>query len=440
MNKQYAHELSAVLNSLKNKIVLVTSLLEIDNQLDISGWVHILEPISIPMVSADFPLIAAICGGGSSGKSTLFNALVGKKISPTGGRAGMNRKVLVAFHENFLVNSGFLTYLFEPFGCTPEPLKNSSDLIFPGPPVYITSKTLPKNLILLDTPDFDTGSGGSYTNRDLAHQALKTADLFIYIFTNSNYKNRDNTDFMAYTLAGVGKKHCFLVYRIYPSFSSREITEHAMTVAQNIYGNDAEKYVLGIYRADEDNSVAAGEKFMQLYSVPENQMTLFRTLQSMDSEKQRKKILKTILHDIVQNAENIYHSCDSYIQALKRCNDALYTGQNPDAKETSGHFPVDRIRAGLSQLWNTSEAQHIKARRKKGDFIGFPFKAFVNVIKWAGEKTSISNKLSSKFYDKLKVEKTGEIQKQGPGIIPESEALLKGIKEDIEIIKKAVET
>lgn len=71
-------------------------------------------------------------------------------------------------------------------------------------------------MVIMDTPDFDTGSKGTYTNRNLARQALETADIFIYIFTNSNYNNRDNTDFISQSLTGIGKRHCFLIYRVYP--------------------------------------------------------------------------------------------------------------------------------------------------------------------------------------------------------------------------------
>ncbi|MCK7503273.1 MAG: hypothetical protein MZV70_03630 [Desulfobacterales bacterium] len=76
-------------------------------------------------------------------------------------------------------------------------------------------------LILMDTPDFDTGARGRYANRRSAQGALEAADLLIYVFTNSNYNNRDNTDFIARMLTGIGRRKCFLVYRCYPSFTRR---------------------------------------------------------------------------------------------------------------------------------------------------------------------------------------------------------------------------
>ena len=404
MEKGLTPELSGALKSLRYKIPLVTSKLSLDDQLNISGWAHVLKGKLIPMFSPDFPLLAAICGGGSSGKSTLFNAMVGKKISPTGGKAGINRKVLVAAHENLLTNGDFLSFLFEPFGCTPEPLKNISELTSPGPPVYVPTKYFPPNLVLMDTPDFDTGSRGAYTNRNITRQALEAADLFIYIFTNSNYNNRDNTDFIAKALTGIGKRHCFLVYRVYPSFSSQEITDHAMTVAGNIYGEDAEKYVLGIYRADEDNSVAAGEKFMQLYAVPDDQPTLTQALQRIDSGKQRGELLKTILQDVTQQADDIRISCELSIKALQLYLDALSAAQSHCVQEALSHFPMDRVMKRFAQLWLITDPGHIKAMRKTGDVVGFPFKILVRMMKWAGKIVSENHKPPEKLNYKQKVE------------------------------------
>jgi len=127
------------------------------------------------------------------------------------------------------------------------------DLLQAGGPLYLQTRTGLFDLVLMDTPDFDTGARGQYANRPSAQGALEAADLLIYIFTNSNYNNRDNTDFIARMLTGIGRRKCFLVYRCYPSFTDTEVTEHAMTVARNIYGGPAERYVLGIFRADEDN-------------------------------------------------------------------------------------------------------------------------------------------------------------------------------------------
>ena len=257
MENLYGQNLNDALQKLRSNIPRVTDRLGLDLGKDVVTWANIVDSKLLTRLSPDFPLMATICGGGSSGKSTLFNSLVGERLSPVGGSAGMNRRVLVSAHKELLSQPDILTALFEPFGCLPDPLKDMQDLTLPGCPSYVLCDVVPKNLVLMDTPDFDTGAKGTYINRDVAQQALESSDIMIYIFTNSNYNNRENTDFISEMLTGIGMRKCFLVYRVYPSFEKEEIREHAMTVARNIYGNEAERYVLGIYRTDEDNAVAA---------------------------------------------------------------------------------------------------------------------------------------------------------------------------------------
>ncbi len=219
--------------------------------------------------------MVTICGGGSSGKSTLFNSIVKEELSPVGGSAGLNRRVLFSAHEELLENPDFLSALFEPFGTLPRPLKDRNELTTPGPPVYVSSNAIPKSLVLMDTPDFDTGAKGVYTNREVSRQALESSDILIYIFTNSNYNNRENTDFISEMLTSIGMRKCFLIYRVYPSFETQEVQEHAMTVAGNLYGSVADQYVLGVFRTDEDNAVASGEKIMTLRPVGKEVSVVF---------------------------------------------------------------------------------------------------------------------------------------------------------------------
>ena len=47
-------------------------------------WCRTLDRKLLPRLGPGFPLVAAICGGGSAGKSTLFNSLSGKPTGPPG--------------------------------------------------------------------------------------------------------------------------------------------------------------------------------------------------------------------------------------------------------------------------------------------------------------------------------------------------------------------
>jgi hypothetical protein len=369
-------------------------------QTDIGAWCRSLDYKLLPMLSPDFPLLVAICGGGSSGKSTLVNTLAQEAISPTGGMAGINRRVLVATHPDNAEKKDFLSFLFEPFGTTPEPVQNISDLTVPGAPLYGVTKGMPKQVMVMDTPDFDTGARGAYVNREVARQAMETADVLIYVFTNSNYNNRDNTDFVAKMISGIGVRKAFLIYRVYPSFSEKEVVEHAMTVGRNIYGGDADECILGIYRADESNAVASGETWMDVRPVRENDPPLLDALVKMDVGELRSDLIKSIMEDVMNQADRYLEQAETSKDRLDLYRYAIATTQHHSVHEALAHFPMDRIIKRFAEIWLSTDPAHIQAMRKAGKVIGYPASAIFKAIAWT--KRSFSNEPARLVQDNFK--------------------------------------
>lgn len=363
-------------------------------------WVQTLDRKLLPRLDGDFPLVAAICGGGSTGKSTLFNTLVGHRVSPTGGRAGLNRRVLVATTKSHTPQQALLDYLGHTFGEAPRPLENQEQLITPGRPLYYESEALPQRVVLLDTPDIDTGAKGHYANRDLARQSLEVADLFVYIFTNATYNNLDNTDFIARMLTGVGTRPSYLIYRVYPSFSDDEVREHAGTVIKNIYGPDGGGNVLGLFRADEDNGVAAGEKPMVLRSVQGSHSSLDGALAALDPAPLRGRLLATMFDDAVDQAKQMNRKIHGVKAHLEEYAHALETAQSKCVQNALSHFPTDRVLRRFAQIWLDSDPTHIKLMRGTGKVIEWPMKTVIKTVrrlkdpKQSKKKPSSEEKLS----------------------------------------------
>ena len=381
-------EIAANIKRLRGDLPRIVETLHLEDEVDISPWTSIVDKKLLPRLAGDFPLVAAICGGGSSGKSTLFNSMVQKHVSPTGGTAGINRRILVAGNADRFKKQGQFEQLLAAFGVDALPLAGKQDLITPGNPRYLLENNIPPNLILLDTPDFDTGLKGSYTNRDMARQALELADILIYIFTNANYNNRDNTDFIARMLTEIGQRKCFLVYRVYGSYAEHEIKEHAQTVAQNLYGESATEYVLGVYRAEEDNQVAADEKFVNLKSVNKNdEVSLISDIGQLDVQALRMELNTLVYEDIMASAKDMLAKANTSRDNLHLYREALQTTQSHCVQEALQHFPIKPVLKRFSQIWFEGDPSHVKFLRKAGSFIEIPYKAAVNTAKWfAGKK------------------------------------------------------
>jgi len=348
----------------------------------LDSWREALQKKLLPRLMPDFPVTAAICGGGSSGKSTLFNTLAGAHISPTGGTAGINRRVLLALNAEYESRENFLPALFQPFGSSPRRLTQSHELTRPGDPLCVLLPQMPKNMVLLDTPDFDTGAGGVYTNRELARQSLQAADVLIYIFTNANYNNRDNTDFIARMLTGVGIRECFLVYRVYPSFGDDEVHDHAMTVARNLYGAHAESHVRGIYRADEDNAVAAGQRLMTLTPVRPGDPDLGLALARIDPHQVRRELFRSTLKEVLRQAEVFCEQARLDRTGMALYLDALRGCQSHCAHQALTHFPMDHVLRRFAQVWVDTDPGYIKAMRRTGHVVEWPFKTILNTVRW----------------------------------------------------------
>jgi len=376
------------LAQLRSNIPRLADLLQLGDEEAIRFWKVMVDAKLLSRLAPDFPVVAAICGGGSSGKSTLFNSLVGERFAPTGGTAGLNRRVLFSVPARRAGQTDLLTNLAKPFKAVPEPLKDPRELTTPGKPLYVLNHTHSDRLVLLDTPDFDTGARGSYTNREATRMALEAADILIYIFTNSNYNNRDNTDFIAQMLTGIGKRKCYLVYRVYPSFTAQEVMDHAMTVARGIYGEDADQYLLGIFRTDEDNQIAAGESFMTLKPADPKDPPFLQALQSIDSTQIRLELYASILNDVCRRAGLLRDRAEVSLARLRLYHDTLQMAQNQCTRDALKHFPMDRIVQRFARIWAKTDPAHVKVMRRTGSVIEFPLRMLAGAAGWAKNQVS----------------------------------------------------
>ncbi len=383
------------LRTLKGAVTSLADLMNLDSRPAIDAWQQAVDTRLLPRLMPEFPLVAAICGGGSSGKSTLFNTLAGEAVSPTGGRAGINRRILISLNASHRSTPEVAKALFDPFGCPPQPLAQMDQLTTPGDPLLHYGTALPAGLALLDTPDFDTGSAGSYQNREMAERSLRAADVLVYIFTNANYNNRDNTDFIARMLTAVGTRNCFLVYRVYPAFTDAEVLDHAGTVARNLYGDRARQHVLGIYRAGEDNQVAAGQQPMTIAPVHDGQPGLMAALAQMDPRQVRGELHRSIFSDVVDQAQRFLGEVRQSAGHLALYLESLRTVQRHRVQDALGHLPMDAVVRRFSEIWQATDPTHVKIMRTTGRVVETPVRLLMRAAKWLGGDRERANRLTA---------------------------------------------
>ena len=83
-----------------------------DERREFSSAVDLLKHKVIPLLRHECPLLVAVTGGGSVGKSTLFNLLAGGKYSGVKSKAGYTRRALAAIHPSVARDKARLELLF----------------------------------------------------------------------------------------------------------------------------------------------------------------------------------------------------------------------------------------------------------------------------------------------------------------------------------------
>lgn len=131
------------------------------------------------LASPDAPLLVVVGGSTGVGKSTLVNALAGRRVSPAGALRPTTRSpVLICAPDD--------EAWFADDELLPS-LPRSSEEVGPGDEGVlhvVACDTMPAGLAVLDAPDFDSVVE---PNRRLATQLLGAADLWLFVTTAARY-------------------------------------------------------------------------------------------------------------------------------------------------------------------------------------------------------------------------------------------------------------
>lgn len=259
----------------------------------------------IPQLGEDFPILVAVTGSGSSGKSTVFNTLVGTKASAANPRAGYTRRMVAAINPSVAADKEKMNLLFERFraDARPRKIEHSEEALEKGEPVYVECPSIPERLVLIDTPDFDTGTAEGFTNREAATEILNVSDVVLYIVTNQLYNNKSASDYIRSILSEIGVKKVALLYRCQPAFAESEVREHMEVALSNLYPDKqmAEESCIGIWRIDESNDVAAG-KANPVFQPLSDGIPLEKALAALDPTVTRAEGMRTAIGGGLQRA------------------------------------------------------------------------------------------------------------------------------------------
>ena len=130
---------------------------------------HVVDYLLPRAASLDAPLVVVLLGSTGSGKSSLFNALAGRAVSPSGVLRPTTRRPVVLVHPD-----------------------DAAGPLLPGLTArdaldVRTDPVARRGLVFVDAPDFDSVE---LANRALAVELLEAADLVVFVSTATRYADQ----------------------------------------------------------------------------------------------------------------------------------------------------------------------------------------------------------------------------------------------------------
>jgi len=153
------------------------------------NWYALLKKKLVPQLTGKQFLLVAVMGGTNTGKSLIFNHLVGEPFSAVDHRAsGTKHPVcLVPKASGTASFEGVLARHFDFFQCVPwsnaqQPLELAEENYL----YWLEGENVPQRLMLLDTPDFDADRESNWERVKAVRHAT---DVVIAVLTEQKYND-----------------------------------------------------------------------------------------------------------------------------------------------------------------------------------------------------------------------------------------------------------
>ncbi len=150
-------------------------------------WSNLLSYKLVPHLAGEGCLIVAVAGGTNTGKTTVFNLLLGRTISPVRATAAATRRPVIACSPMRAAQclERKLVPEFAPHAlhAADEPLRRDAP---PDALYVVAAPELPDRLALLDTPDIDSIERENWA---VAEQIRAAGDVLIAVLTGEKYRD-----------------------------------------------------------------------------------------------------------------------------------------------------------------------------------------------------------------------------------------------------------
>ncbi len=150
-------------------------------------WIRLLQYKLLPHLGGEGCLVIAVAGGTNTGKSTVFNMLLGGNVSPVRPTAAATCRPVVAANARRASQclDGLLLSGFRPLPLSDPDAPISHDT--PPDALFVSQQdALPDRLVLMDIPDVDSIDRDHW---ELAENIQAAGDVLVAVVTPEKYKD-----------------------------------------------------------------------------------------------------------------------------------------------------------------------------------------------------------------------------------------------------------
>ena len=150
-------------------------------------WIDLLTYKLVPHLAGEGCLVVTIAGGTNTGKSTVFNLLVGRNVSAVSPTAAATCHPVIAANAERAAQclAGKLVPGFAPFSL--ERPESALERAAAANALFVAVvDDLPGDLVFLDTPDIDSIDSGHWT---IAEHIRAAGDVILAVITAEKYRD-----------------------------------------------------------------------------------------------------------------------------------------------------------------------------------------------------------------------------------------------------------
>lgn len=269
-------------------------------------WTNLLSHKLVPHLAGEGCLIVAVTGGTNTGKSTVFNLLLGRPVSPAVATAAATARPLIAANAMRAKQclDGMLVPEFDAV-----PLKDSEEIVARDSPtntLYVAAQEdLPDCRALLDTPDVDSIQREHWAVADTIRAA---GDVLVAVLTGEKYKDDRVVSFFRQALAS-GRVVVPVMNKANPE-NDYEVARKQLSEFRELIGTDAPSFVV-------PHDFRLANHLDRPIRALDEELTLEAYIDALDVPEIKRRVYAGTVAHVAQRAAEFLDGVDDVARALR---------------------------------------------------------------------------------------------------------------------------